>query len=103
MNVSFNVLFGVIDDAVNVATTIIDSVVSLPTIGEHFRTSADISLDGLVQSILIGLIDNMRSHFAVAFKQTHDRDFADTTATLNLEFAFPLVHVPRLAADVRFV
>jgi len=89
MHVSLNVFFRMIDHAMNVATAIIKTVVGFPTIGKHFRASANISLHSLVQGILIGFIDNVRSDFAVTFEQAHDRDFADTTATLNLEFAFP--------------
>src|SRR5439155_3723778 len=100
VNLSVNVFFSMIDYVVDVAAAIIKTVIGGPAIGEHFRASANIPLNSLVQSILIRFADDLRSDFAASFKQAHDRDFADSATTLNPLLSFPLVHIPRLAANI---
>src|SRR5205085_5681437 len=55
------------------------------------------------KSLLLRVLNDLRSHFAVTREQTHHGDFADAPAPLNLRLTLALVHEASLAADVSFV
>ena len=101
MDLAVNIFFSMIDNVMHVL--FVKPFIRRPAIREYMRSLADVSLDVILKRLLIGVSNNHRSDFAMTREQAHNGNLADSATALDSLLAFPLVHVPRFAADVRFV
>src|SRR5579871_409602 len=101
-----HVAFGVDDDVVSIVG--VQAVVREQFVGVDFRSASDVLADLRLKDRLPVALHDTRTHgavaiFAVPREQTHDGNLAFAASALDDAVALPLVHVPRLTADVSLV
>ena len=98
MDISTDVLFGVVNDFVNVVLS--ETGVRTPFIGKQFGTFLHVGKNLCVKSSLVALSNDLSLDNTVALHHSHDYSLANCTAFLKIHTAlFGQVHVPSFAAN----
>lgn len=101
MNLAVNVLLRVVNHLMDVL--LMKAAITLPCVREEFRARFDITSHFGVQGQLRSVVDNLRSHLAVALQESHDGNLARAARTRNLSAVLAPVHVAGEAADVSLI
>jgi hypothetical protein len=96
-----DVLLRVVDSFMDVQP--VESRIDGVFVGVEIRPAFDVAQDERIEASRIDCIYYVRPHFPTPFQKSVNDSLADSAATANLFLAHVGVHVPRLAADKRFV
>lgn len=101
VDVAVHVLDRVIDDLV--LKVIFQTIVGFQLIGEDRCARFDVLFEIRLQSFLLAVIQDYCANVAATLQHSHDNGFILATRTGDDAGLFVFVHIPRLAADERFI